>query len=242
MERLFSKWIVFISWVATFYYSILALLVPLTGKGKRQRTNNILCRWSNSLLNIIHLKYQVFNPHQVTFEPNKRYMVMCNHTSLYDIPLSILAVNNSLRMVAKKELARIPFFGQAMQANEFVFIDRKNREQAMKDLQKAADLMKSGIIIWMAPEGTRSSTGELLPFKKGGFLLALETGATIVPLGIRGALNIMPNKTLQVSQGKNVELHFGQPIDASQYTIEQRDQLIEHVRKNLSVAAGLIDF
>lgn len=158
------------------------------------------------------------------------YLFMSNHQSLYDIPILFAALKGRLRMVAKKELFRVPIWGQALQVAEFVSIDRKDRYKAVQSLKEAARLMQSGINVWMAPEGTRSRDGKLLPFKKGGFMLALETGAKIVPVAINGAWSVIPPKSLRLRLGQRVEVEFGKPIDATAYSIETRDALMREVR------------
>lgn len=161
---------------------------------------------------------------------SKPYLFMSNHQSLYDIPILLTALKGRLRMVAKKELFRVPVWGKAMRVAEFISIDRKDRYQAIESLKEAARLMQSGINVWIAPEGTRSRDGKLLPFKKGGFMLAIETGAPIVPVVIKGALNVIPPKSFKTTLGQRVEVEFGRPIDASAYTVENRDALMREVR------------
>ncbi|WP_423202822.1 lysophospholipid acyltransferase family protein [Legionella busanensis] len=187
-------------------------------------------KWSTKLLNLIGVKLVVFNPYHVEPQPGKATIIMCNHTSLYDIPISFKAFpNHSIRMLAKRELSKIPIMGKGMSATEFPFIDRKNRHQAIRDLAFARQLMESGIIMWIAPEGTRSKTGELAPFKKGAFITAIEAKATIIPIGIRGAYNILPPKTMRFNLNQKAEIHIGKPIDAAQYTLENKDELINTV-------------
>ncbi len=162
---------------------------------------------------------------------SKPYLFMSNHQSLYDIPILFAALKGRLRMVAKKELFSVPIWGPALQVSEFISIDRKDRYKAVQSLKEAARIMQSGINVWMAPEGTRSRDGKLLPFKKGGFMLALETGAQIVPVAIRGAGAVIPPKSFRLSLGHRVEVEFGQPIDASAYGTENRDALMRDVRE-----------
>lgn len=161
---------------------------------------------------------------------SKPYLFMSNHQSLYDIPILFAALKGRLRMVAKKELFSVPIWGPALQVSEFISIDRKDRYKAVQSLKEAARIMQSGINVWMAPEGTRSRDGKLLPFKKGGFMLALETGAQIVPVAIRGAGAVIPPKSFRLSLGHRVEVEFGQPIDASAYGVANRDALMRDVR------------
>lgn len=233
--------VVFMSWWITGWYTVITLLtLPFTFKKcRRQRANKLITAWSSALLRIIRVKYTIHNPHHFVFEPNKPYIVMCNHNSVYDIPLSFMAVNGSMRMVAKQEISRIPLFGYAMKLAEFIFIDRKNREQAIKDLETAKQEMMDGIIIWICPEGTRSRDGNLLPFKTGGFIMALQTGATIIPLGIRGTHELLQPHSYRIKLNHEVEMYFGQPVDASQFTTDQRDELIASVTREIKIAAGL---
>tara|TARA_R110000868_G_scaffold392875_1_gene663714 strand:+ start:26060 stop:26788 length:729 start_codon:yes stop_codon:yes gene_type:complete len=238
-QLLLLFWIVPASLLITFIHSCWALIGSLFPGACFARTNRVIRCWSASLLRLIRLKYQTFNPYHVDFNDGKQYIVMCNHTSVYDIPLSIIALDASVRMVAKKELSRIPIFGHAMQRNDFVFIDRKNRHQAIKDLEAAAEKMRQGIVVWIAPEGTRSRDGKLLPFKKGGFMMALQTGATIVPVGIRGAHEIAASKSLKVKMGLQAEVHIGKPIDTTEYKSAQREELMERVKLEIAEAAGL---
>src|SRR5262249_4599437 len=139
----------------------------------------------------------------------------------------------------KKELMRVPIWGLAMKRADFIFVDRENRTQAMRDLVVAKEKMMTGIAIWMAPEGTRSKNGKLNVFKKGGFMLALETGAIILPVGIRGAEKILPAKTLKFTLNQQVEVHVGKPIDTRNYTVKTRNELIKAVRQNIAEAARL---
>lgn len=233
--------VIFMSWWITGYYTIVTVLtLPFTFKKYRRIwANKIILAWSSALLRIIRVKYTIRNPHHFVFEPNKPYIVMCNHNSVYDIPLSFMAVNGNMRMVAKKELFNIPLFGYAMKLAEFIFIDRKNREQAIKDLEAAKLEMTDGIIIWICPEGTRSRDGNLLPFKVGGFVMALQTGATIVPLGIRGTHELLQPHSYRIKLNHEVEMHFGHPVDASKFSADQRDELIAAVTREIKVAAGL---
>ena len=143
-----------------------------------------------------------------------------------------------MRMLAKKELSKVPFLGRAMKAAEFPFVDRKNRRQAIKDLAYAKELMESGIVMWIAPEGTRSKDGKVAPFKKGGFITAIQSKATIIPMAIRGAHDILPARTYQLNINQQAEIHIGQAIDASQYTLENKNELMEKVHQEIKKLAG----
>lgn len=189
--------------------------------------------WSRSLLDFIKTDYRVHNPHGVNLSEGKPTIIMCNHCSHFDIPLSFMALPGSIRMLAKKELLEIPIWGRAMRLSDFVAIDRFNPRQALKDMRYAKKVMEKGIALWIAPEGTRSANGKLQPFKPGGFRLAIECGATIIPLGIVGSDRIMAAKSLVINRKEKVDIYVGQPIDTSGYSKRQKDELLKVVENEI---------
>lgn len=186
--------------------------------------------WVHRLLNISKVNVQIHNPHKTQPVAGKPTIIMCNHSSAYDIPISYLAFPEcSMRMLAKKELSHIPLMGSAMRAADFPFIDRYNRQSALASLAEAKKLMENGIVIWLAPEGTRSRTGKLGPFKKGGFITAIEAQATIIPIAIRGAFDILPKGSLYFSRDPKAEIYIGEAVDASEYNLRDKEALIARV-------------
>jgi len=169
------------------------------------------------------------------------YLVMSNHQSHYDVAVLFYVLGSSIRMIAKRELFEVPVFGGAMRAAGFISIDRQNTERAIASLQDAKAKLVSGVPIWIAPEGTRSPTGELLPFKKGGFVLALETGAPILPVSIRGTRDVLRAKGILTRPGKEVYVTIHPPIDPAAYAPlgrrAARQALSEEVRR--AIASGL---
>ncbi|MBI4511594.1 MAG: 1-acyl-sn-glycerol-3-phosphate acyltransferase [Deltaproteobacteria bacterium] len=165
---------------------------------------------------------------------SRTYIVMSNHQSHFDIPVIVRAVPGRMRMVAKKELFYVPIFGQAIRAAGFVEIDRRNREKAIASLKLAGEKIRQGTNIWIAPEGTRSLTGKLGPLKKGGFMLAKEVGAPILPMAIVGTREILPPKTRSIRRGKTVRVVFGKPIDPADKTPgEMMDEVRRFLAKHL---------
>ena len=122
------------------------------------------------------------------------YLVMSNHQSLYDVPVIFYVIGPNVRMITKVELFSVPIFGPALREAGFIAVDRSNRAKAIASLAIAKETLASGVHVWIAPEGTRSRTGELLPFKKGGFALALETGLPIRPVSVRGTRDALRAK------------------------------------------------
>ena len=228
--KLRSLWIILTSFWFMADTCGRAILKSLFGTISRQWCNQELQRWSKRMIKLLKIHCTIINPYNVQPQPGRATILMCNHASLFDIPISLQAFPSvSLRMLAKKELSRIPIMGGGMVAAEFPFIDRKNRRQAMHDLDTVNTLLKSGIVIWIAPEGTRSCTGALAPFKKGGFITAIKTHASIIPMAIRGADQILPARTRRFRLHQQAEVHIGKPIDASKYELDNKDALILEV-------------
>ena len=142
-------------------------------------------------------------------------------------------------MIAKKELYAIPIFGRAMRAAEFIEVDRGDHQRAIESMKAAAAKLRSGVNVWIAPEGTRSATGALGPFKKGGFVLALETRTRILPVTIVGTRDVLPLHAMQVRRGQRVDAVFHPPIDPARYGWERRDELVDLVRR--AIAGSLPD-
>jgi 1-acyl-sn-glycerol-3-phosphate acyltransferase len=127
--------------------------------------------------------------------------------------------------VAKKEVERIPVFGAAVKACGHIYIDRGDKTRALASLDIARKkLEESAPTIIMFPEGTRSDTGELGPFKKGAFVLAVQAGASVVPAAIFGSRQVMKKGSLLVHSGV-VRVHFGEPIQVGGYSMEDRGRL-----------------
>ncbi|MBA2653312.1 MAG: 1-acyl-sn-glycerol-3-phosphate acyltransferase [Tatlockia sp.] len=233
-SKIRTLWIILVSAFFTANTCGRSTVKRFFGKTSRPWVDMTLAIWMNRILNLVGVKCKVINPYSVEPEPGKATIVMCNHSSLYDIPLSFKAFpKHSLRMLAKKELAKIPIMGKGMAAAEFPFIDRKNKHQAVKDLEVVRKLLESGIVMWIAPEGTRAKDGKLGKFKKGAFITAILAKATIIPIGIRGAYDILPARTFQFNLNQNAEIHIGKPIDASEYSIETRNQLVKVVYESM---------
>jgi 1-acyl-sn-glycerol-3-phosphate acyltransferase len=224
--------------VATLRISVATIADVWRGTYRRETGDARLRWWSQRLIDLADLRCRVVNPHNVELGAGQPTILMCNHASLYDIPLTFVALPGSIRMLTKKELFRIPVWGRGLRAGEFISIDRHNHEQALRDLEQARRKMESGIALWIAPEGTRSRDGLLGPLKKGGFVLAIQTGARIVPIGIRGSRDVLPAGTFgKLEIGCTAEVHIGEPIDASRYTEEQRDALTEEVAQRIAELA-----
>jgi 1-acyl-sn-glycerol-3-phosphate acyltransferase len=145
--------------------------------------------------------------------PDRAYVYMSNHQSHLDIPMLYATLPSpTIRMLGKTELFQIPLWGRGLRAAEFIEVDRSNHARAVKSIEYAAHLIDDGVSIYLAPEGTRSRDGKIGPLKKGGFHLAHDTGAPIVPVAIQGTIDILPRGAKKMVSGRRVAVTIGAPI------------------------------
>lgn len=163
-------------------------------------------------------------------EPGTPRIFMPNHLSFLDGPMVMTLIPGLARVILKKSVLRIPIVGLGMRFVGFVPVDRKGAEGGKKSIARAAALMRErGYSFLIFPEGTRSLDGRLGPFRRGGFFLALETGAPIVPVTIRGTRALMPKGQPFARRGR-VEVLFHEPIPTAGTTVETMPGLMEKVR------------
>lgn len=139
-----------------------------------------------------------------------------NHQGALDILIHLAYLPRHFRFVAKSELFRIPFFGWYMSLAGYVPIEREVSASAHRTIGSVADVLGKGDCILIFPEGTRSKTGELGPFKRGSLMAAFSSGATVVPVAISGSYEMMPKKTYLINIVP-VSVKFGHPISFQKY-------------------------
>jgi 1-acyl-sn-glycerol-3-phosphate acyltransferase len=172
---------------------------------------------------------------QPGFGDLRNTVVMANHQSLLDIPAVFLGVPADLRAVTKTELYRFPFLGRCFRLAGFVEVDRRNKVQARQALARAVDALRAGETFLIFPEGTRTRDGSLAEFKKGGFLLAMEAGARILPVAIEGAYALLRPDSWRLRSGV-LRVRALAPIDTREFGPERRDELVDLVRTRLAAA------
>lgn len=201
-----------------------------------ERCDERLEWWSNELLRDASVELDVRGREHA--EGTQPLIVMSNHQSLYDVPVLFRSIPGRLRMVAKTELFQVPIWGRAMEAAGFIRIDRRDHAQAVASLRAGASMLREGTRIWIAPEGTRSKDGALGPFKSGGFRMALETGAWILPVAIDGTRHVLRARGLLVETHHRVVVTILPPIDPARYGLEGRKALARDVRAAIARALG----
>jgi 1-acyl-sn-glycerol-3-phosphate acyltransferase len=200
-----------------------------------QRAAYRLCQlWVR--LNLLIYGVRVRTTRLAPLDPSAAYVFMSNHRSQFDILATVRALEDlQLRWVAKVELTRIPVFGWAIKHTGHIIIDRSDHAQAITSLRAAREQMLEGVSVIIFPEGTRGPVeGPLLPFKKGGFMLALETGFPIVPIAVRGSGELLPRGSWQPVSGE-IEVIVGAPIPVDGV---DRDELVERVRAFMAAQLG----
>lgn len=220
----------------TLRISVPTIWQTLRGSLTPEETDARLARWSRAIVERAHIKLVVEGAEHAT--PGESFVLMSNHQSLYDVPVIYQALDRRIRMVAKKELFRVPVWGRAMQGAGFISLDRQSRERSRKTLLASADLLRTGTSIWIAPEGTRSKDGSLGPFRRGGFHLALQSGCRILPITIIGTRAVLPAKGAHVTDGCPVRVVVHPPVDPRDFGEERRAELTEHVRAVIQSALG----
>jgi 1-acyl-sn-glycerol-3-phosphate acyltransferase len=182
--------------------------------------------WSRQLLRASGTPVHVTGLERI---PDRPVVFASNHSSMFDIWALAATLPGSVRFVAKQELAGIPLLGRAMIAAGHVTIDRAHPARALEAYHRAAAVIQSGISAVVFPEGTRSRTGELLPFKTAPFGLAIAAQVPVVPVYVRNTFEIMP-KGRFLLRPRPIEIEVGDPIPTAGLTVERRQELRDRVR------------
>jgi 1-acyl-sn-glycerol-3-phosphate acyltransferase len=189
--------------------------------------------WARLLLGISRVRVVVEGGEKIA--STGPFVFLSNHQSQFDILAAVRSIPVPFRVLAKRELFLIPVFGWVLRLSGFVAIDRRNRERAIQSLEKAALRIRRGESLLIYAEGTRSPDGALLPFKKGGFILAIQAGVPVVPMTILGSRAVLPKGSLKIRPG-TITVSLGDPIDPRQFRVEQKEELMARVRSAMEAA------
>jgi 1-acyl-sn-glycerol-3-phosphate acyltransferase len=219
--------------LTVFFIAVITILGSVVGLALRlvdssgDRVLDLARSWSRWVTSFAGVKIVVENRGNLV--PDHPYVFMANHASSLDIWAVFVAIPRRIRLIAKKQLARIPLFGWVMWAGRFIFIDRQNGVAARRSIELAGQRIHDGVSVLLFPEGTRTRDGTLGPFKKGGFHLAVKAGVAIVPVALRGTRELMPPGSLLLRSG-TMTVIIGEPIATEGLSDEERANLSDRVR------------
>ncbi len=172
--------------------------------------------------------------------PDRPVVYAANHSSMFDIWALAATLPGSVRMVAKQELARIPLLGRAMVTAGHLTIDRAHPARALEAYRRAAEVIRSGTSALLFPEGTRSRTGELLPFKNAPFGLAIAAQVPVVPVYVGNTFEIMPKGRFFL-RPRPIRLVIGEPISTAGMTVERRRELRDRAHAAVLALKARVD-
>jgi len=211
-----------------------AILVGAPFLGGRRSFWTIAPLWARMIFRLCAMRPVVLGwedlPEPIRSE-REPVIFMSNHESNLDPPVLISAIPIPAVYLAKKEVKWMAPVGWAAMMAGTIFIDRSNRERAIASLHRAAAEIRGGKSVVLFPEGTRTRTGQLLPFKKGGFVMAQEAGVQIVPLATVGGRSMLPPGAVHIQPGRYV-VSFGAPVDPKAF--DSREALMAEVRARIT--------
>jgi 1-acyl-sn-glycerol-3-phosphate acyltransferase len=164
-------------------------------------------------------------------DPARNYIFMANHVSNIDPPILVPIIPRRTSVLVKRELFRIPILGYAMRLGDLVAVDRANREAAVDSVRRAVEVLKRGLNMVIFPEGTRSRDGRMLPFKKGPFYLALDSGVPVVPVSMVNTFQIWPKGHFYIKP-LTARVVFHEPLNPQDFAT--RDDLMNAVRDKIA--------
>lgn len=228
-------WVALAAVAMTGYYAVIILLSSLVPAWRHQRCGHWAQRWSAVILRAAGVTVTSAGLDRV--DPRRSQIVVSNHQSWFDVLALFATFPTTLRFVAKEELRSVPVFGNAIARCGHIAIDRRNRHRAIESLHRAArQLREHTLHVVMFAEGTRSPTGALQPFKKGAFVLALETRTPVLPVAVVGSRTVMRKHSYAIRSGA-IEVRVGEPIEVDDLAMSDRNALRDRTRR---AVAGLM--
>ncbi|MEZ4415024.1 MAG: lysophospholipid acyltransferase family protein [Gemmatimonadota bacterium] len=221
-----TAWVLTYGALLTAAYASWALLTGLFRPAKALcRCDQLARRWGQKIVRASGSTVEVEGAEHI--DPDQPHILVGNHESWFDVFAVLGHLPGRFRFVAKKELARIPIFGQAWRMCGHISVDRSDRGSAVHSLQEAAGRIRSDrLTIVLFPEGTRSPTGALQPFKKGAFVLGIQAQVPIVPIAISGTRPVMPKGSFFIRPGR-IRIKVGESIPTKGLTHEDREALLQ---------------
>ena len=220
-------------WIVLWWaIASIAFFAPITLAGIFSRSGNLafkLCQawvwWGKTVAGV-----RIETRGTENFEAGRKYVIISNHQSLYDIPALMLGLGVQFRWVIKKSFVYVPLFGWALYFARHVFIDRGNPKKSIRSMHESAKRLPPGVSVTVFAEGTRSDDGVVREFKAGGFLMALRAGLPIVPVTVNGSWRVLPDKRSMAFHPGPIQVIVGEPIETAEYSRKDLGALIERTR------------
>lgn len=206
-------------------------LVFLASLRDPRGSDNLLHVWGRESLRLAGVKSTVKGLENI---PERTCVFVSNHQSHFDALVTFTHIRKHIRFVAKRELFKIPLFGQALRAAGNIEVDRSGGTGDRQKLESAIETARERTSVLFYPEGTRSEDGSLLPFRKGAAIFAIQAGMPIIPLAIAGTKDILRKKTLSIHRGCAAALVVGKPIVTDGLSLEDRDALTHTMREAIA--------
>lgn len=212
-----------VSVVISIVMAILEIIM-LPVDRKRGRVFHALSRfWARAILLTCGIRLRVHGLDNI--DRSKNYVYVSNHASMLDIPVIVAGIPAQIRIVYKKELEVIPFFGWGLKWGSYIGIDRGRGTEAMKSLEEAIERIRHGASVLLYAEGTRTLDGKLQPFKRGAFNLAAKAGVPVVPLIVNGSYHLLPKHSMRVQPG-TVDLVLEKPIPIARDSGKEAEMML----------------
>ncbi len=189
-------------------------------------------QWAQALLRAANIRLTVTGAERLV--SNQRYVYVANHASYMDIPVLLAALEDQIIIVYKHELEKVPFFGPMLKMSPFLPIERENPRKAFAAIRSALHLADQQWSLLLFPEGTRTSTGRMQPFKRGAFHLALQAGLPVVPVAVIGTYAILPRHRIGIQPNRTVTVIIGDPIEVpAQRTKAEERHILQQAEQTI---------
>ncbi len=228
----------FVSMSTFFFGTIVIILAFIPGLDPKRNIGNWIGRlWSWMNLGLSGTSVEMRGRSKI--DPDQSYVVMSNHQSHFDVWALIAYLPLQLRWVMKIELRSIPIFGLGCEKLGMIYVDRGDSEKSRESLETAKGKIRAGASVVFFPEGTRSPDGLIHEFKKGGFVMALATETPILPITINGSRYALPKDMPLLMKPGDIEIIIHDPVEVSGLTYEDRDELMNTIRKTIEADLDL---
>ena len=224
-----TLWAALVAVAVTIFFSLATLMLVLV-RAREAAIAKIIRTWARSIVWAAGIDLHAENLELI--DPARRYILIANHYSYFDIPCIFAAIPQPIRFMAKVSLFKIPIFGWALARSGFIPIDRKNRRTAVKSFDLAGERIRRGNTIVVFPEEGRSRERAMRPFQRGAFLLAIKSELPIVPVAIKGTYDVMRAGAMKIRSGP-VTITLTPPIETAGVSVRDKEKLSQEARSRI---------